>query len=91
MKKSRRVYVTAKERAKANPDDLVCIAIDGSDQSSYATPYFRQGTKNSVKGWKMKTKLIGALVTGRMCKFYTLAINWESGELKKQIFHFIHR
>lgn len=45
--------MAAKERAKANPDKLLCIAIDGSDQSSYATPYVRQETKDTSKGWKV--------------------------------------
>ena len=33
-----------KERSKATPENSLCIAIDGSSQSSYATPYFRQET-----------------------------------------------
>lgn len=80
VKKSRLAYMAAKMLACANPLELLCIAIDGADQSAFATPYFCQETKDSVKGWKMRMKLIGALVSGRMCMFYTLGSNWESGE-----------
>ena len=45
---------------------MLVIAIDGSDYSSYAAPSFRQETKDTSKGWHMRMKLIGALVTGRM-------------------------
>ncbi|CAM9584489.1 unnamed protein product [Ectocarpus fasciculatus] len=79
VKKSRLAYMAAKMLACANPLELLCIAIDGADQSAFATPYFCQETKDSVKGWKMRMKLIGALVSGRMCMFYTLGSNWESG------------
>lgn len=72
----------AKMLACTNPLALLCIAIDGADQSAFATPYFCQETKDSVKGWKMKMKLIGALVSGRMCMFYTLGTNWESGQFR---------
>ena len=67
--------MAAKERARSYPDDLLCIAIDCSDQPSYATPYFRQETKETYKGWKMRLKLIGALVSGRMRMLYTLGNN----------------
>ena len=33
--------MAAKAEAIANGDKLLSIAIDGSDQSSYATPYVR--------------------------------------------------
>lgn len=38
-----------------------------------------QETKNTCKGWKLRMKLIGALVTGRLCNFFTIGSNWESG------------
>ena len=72
--------MNAKARAMANPDEILAIVIDGSDQSSYATPYFSQVTKEGCKGWRMRLKLIGALVTGRLLQFFTLASNWESGK-----------
>ena len=71
--------MNAKARAMANPDEILAIVIDGSDQSSYATPYFSQVTRESCKGWRLRLKLIGALVTGRLLQFFTLASNWESG------------
>lgn len=77
---SRQVYMNAKARAVANPNEILVIAIDGSDQSSYATPYFSQVTKESCKGWRMRLKLIGSLVTGRLLQFFTLASNWEFGK-----------
>lgn len=70
----------AKAFACSNPSLLLCIAIDGADQSAFATPYFCQETKESVRGWKLRMKLIGALVSGRMCMFFTLGSNWESGK-----------
>lgn len=83
------MYLQAKERARDEPQSLLCIAIDGSDQSSYAAPYFRQETKDTSKGWKMRMKLIGALGTGRMCMFYTILSNWESGAVKPCAFLFV--
>lgn len=72
--------MAAKMLACTDPLVLLCIAIDGADQSAFATPYFCQETKDSVRGWKLRMKLIGALVSGRMCMFYTLGSNWESGK-----------
>lgn len=34
--------MAAKLRALQTPQELLCIAIDGSDQSSYSVPYFKQ-------------------------------------------------
>lgn len=79
--------MNAKVIACSNPGLLLCIAIDGADQSAFATPYFCQETKETVKGWKLRMKLIGALVSGRMCMFYTLGSNWESGQLHIVIAH----
>ena len=80
VRKSRVIYMEAKKRAIENPESLLVIAIDGSDQSSYGIPYFCQETKNTAKGYKMRMKLIGALVTGRLMHFCTLGSNWECGE-----------
>lgn len=79
VKRSRAAYMMAKMIACTSPLVLLCIAIDGADQSAYSTPYFCQETKDTVKGWKPRLKLIGALVSGHMCMFYTLGSNWESG------------
>ena len=38
----RNIYMRAKLIALERPNELLCIAIDGSDQSSYAYPYFKQ-------------------------------------------------
>lgn len=72
--------MAAKVLACTDPSELLCIAIDGADQSAFATPYFCQETKESVRGWKQRMKLIGALVSGRMMMFFTLGSNWESGK-----------
>lgn len=71
--------MAAKLRACTDPLMWLCMAIDGADQSAFATPYFCQETKDTVKGWKLRMKLLGCLVSGRMCMFYTLGSNWESG------------
>ena len=42
--------------------------------------FVQQETKDSARGWKVRLKLIGALVAGRSCHFFTLANNWETGE-----------
>lgn len=34
--------MAAKLRALQRPDEILVIAIDGSDQSSYSVPYFMQ-------------------------------------------------
>ncbi|CAN0214085.1 unnamed protein product, partial [Pylaiella littoralis] len=57
VKASRRAYMTAKMLACTDPLALLCIAIDGADQSAFATPYFCQESKETVKGWKLKMKL----------------------------------
>lgn len=46
-----------------DPSKLLVIVIDGSDRSSYTTTYFSQVTKGTYRGWRMRLKLIGALVT----------------------------
>ena len=159
----RNIYMRAKLFALERPNELLCIAIDGSDQSSYAYPYFKQvhtvfrvvrffltlptsliqavtprgalcgfglerqllfssvigrqylvaqsflrgcsnptsidspdiqyvenseharlsvvsqKTKDKCKGWKVRLKLIRALCSGRLCRFFTIGSNWESG------------
>ena len=82
--------MAAKMLACTDPMMLLCIAIDGADQSAFATPYFCQETKESVRGWKLKMKLIGALVSGRMCMFYTLGSNWESGKIRRRLVRFAY-
>lgn len=44
---SRQIYMCAKALAVAHPGQLLVIAVDGRDQSSYATPYFSQVTKDT--------------------------------------------
>jgi len=78
---SRLIYLKAKKVAVEDPASPLVIAIDGSDQSSYGIPYFCQETKTTAKGFKMRMKLIGALVTGRLMHFCTLLNNWECGTL----------
>ena len=91
VRKCRQIYMMAKALSRLNPLALLVIAIDGSDQSSYATPYFSQVTKDSCMGWRMRLKLIGALVSGRLLHFFTLGSNWESGEFWSQsIKHVLH-
>ena len=85
VRRSRGVYMSAKDRARRCPDDILVIAIDGSDQSSYGTPYFAQKTKNSSKGHKMKWKLIGALASGRLMHFFTIGANWEAGKTRHRL------
>ena len=46
----------AKALSRLNPLALLVIAIDGSDQSSYATPYFSQVTKDSCVGQKQRSQ-----------------------------------
>ena len=77
---SRGVYMSAKFRARTNPGEILVVAIDGSDQSSYGIPYFTQSDKGTVRGWKLRLKLVGALVSGRLMQFFTIAKNWETGE-----------
>lgn len=55
--------MAAKEQAKTVPDSILTIAIDGADLQRFAIPFFRQLTKDTAKGWKMRTKLIGMLVS----------------------------
>ena len=80
VRKSRDVYMTAKKRAMNEPGEILVIAIDGSDQSSYATPYFSQSMKDTEKGWKLRWKLIDALVTNRLMHFFTIGRNCQCGE-----------
>ena len=79
-RKSRDVHMTTKKRATNEPGEILVIAIDGSDQSSYATPYFSQSTKDTEKGSKLTWKLIGALVTNRLMHVFIIGSNWECGE-----------
>ena len=72
--------MTAKKRATNEPGEILVIAIDGSDQSSYATPYFSQSTKDTEKGWKLRWKLIGSLVKSRLMHGFTIGSNWECDE-----------
>ena len=85
VRKSRDVYMTAKKRAVNEPGEILVIAIDGSDQSSYATPYFSQSTKDTEKGWKLRWKLIGALVTNRLMNVCIIGSNWECGEMRPRV------
>ena len=76
--------MTAKKRAVNEPGEILVITIDGSDQS-YATPYFSQSTKNTEKGWKLRWKLIGALVTNRLMNVFIIARNWECSEMRPRV------
>ena len=51
-------------QAKEYPTFVMDIVIDGSDNGQYGFPYFAEKTKETDKGWKLKTKLYAALVHG---------------------------
>lgn len=79
VKLQRRAYMAAEAQAKSDPGSILVMAIDGAGLQRFAYPFFRQLTKEAAKGWRIRTKLIGALVTGWMMQFYTVASNWETG------------
>ena len=70
-----------KARAISHPEEILVITIDGSDHPSYATPCFSQVTMDSCSGWRMRLKLVGALVTGRLLHYFTFGGNWDSGKV----------
>jgi hypothetical protein len=51
-------------QCKQYPKEVMDLAIDGSDNGQYGFPYFAEKTKETDKGWKLKTKLYAALVHG---------------------------
>ena len=79
VKELKNGYYGRRAMAKLDPANSLSIIIDGSDNGEYGFPYFYVKTKETSKGFKMKTKLIGALVHGRQLNVFTLPWNTFTG------------
>ena len=59
----RRDYWDSKQIATINPNEMLCLIIDGMDQNTTMVPKFRQSVKG-IEGRYVKMHLCGVLVHG---------------------------
>lgn len=78
-------YYGRRHLARVHPDSRLSMIVDGSDNGEYGLPYFHIKTKETSKGFKLKTKLIGVLTHGRKVNIYTLLQNQGTGGFSHQI------
>lgn len=86
---AKQCYYNARDQARLDPNSLLSMIIDGSDQANYGMPYFAVKTKENCKGHKMKTKLIGSLVHGRQLNVFTAGENLHTGS--DMVIEVLHR
>ena len=65
-------YYKRQTRAEVNPEKYISMIIDGSDNSQYWSPYFRERTSTSQSSWKVGLHVMGAVVHGRAAYAYTI-------------------
>jgi hypothetical protein len=58
--------------AETQPRAALNVIIDGSDNSQYWSPYFREKTSSSQSMWNMSLHVMGAIVHGRGAYCYTI-------------------
>ena len=58
--------------AETHSRDALSVIIDGSDNSQYWSPYFREKTSSSQSMWKVGLHVMGAIVHGRLAYCYTI-------------------
>jgi hypothetical protein len=55
-----------------DPTRYFSVIIDGSDNSQYWSPYFRERTSGTQSAWKVGLHVMGAIVHGRRAYAYTI-------------------
>jgi hypothetical protein len=65
-------YYKRQTRAEVHPRKYFSVIIDGSDNSQYWSPYFRERTSTSQSSWKVGLHVMGAVVHGRRAYAYTI-------------------
>ena len=55
-----------------DPKRYFSLIIDGSDNSQYWSPYFREKTSSTQSAWKVGLHVMGAVVHGRRAYAYTI-------------------
>jgi hypothetical protein len=63
-RKERLDYHARRLRSKTNPEEILCIIIDGMDQSKTDLPHWRRDTKRTEQMQKCKTHVMGAIAHG---------------------------
>ena len=58
--------------AESHKREAISVIIDGSDNSQYWSPYFREKTSSSQSMWKVGLHVMGAIVHGRLAYCYTI-------------------
>ena len=56
----------------SDPTKYFSVIIDGSDNSQYWSPYFRERTSSTQSAWKVGLHVMGAIVHGRRAYAYTI-------------------
>lgn len=77
---SERIYYRAKrQHAQTFKEQCISLIVDGTDQGSWGTPYFRQPTKDTASFWKLKTHITGVMAHGHGSFIYTCQFNVHHG------------
>ena len=61
IKMERDYYTSKKDQARLNPCEYLSLVLDGSDQSAYGIPHFREISKTTATAHKMKCHLVGVI------------------------------
>ena len=55
------------------------MVVDGAEMSRYGLPYFCQSDKSTMEGWKIPTRLYGAIVHGEFAAAYMFPAHLPGG------------
>ena len=55
------------------------MVVDGAEMSRYGLPYFCQNDKSTQDGWKIPTKMYGAIVHGEFAAAYCFPAHLPGG------------
>ena len=59
--------------------DSLSMVVDGAEMSRYGLPYFCQADKSTSEGWKIPTRMYGAMVHGEFAAAYLYPAHLPGG------------
>ena len=65
-------YYSRQAKAEMDPKLCMSVIIDGSDNSQYHMPYFRERSHKSQASWKLGLHVFGAISHGRKAYIYSV-------------------
>ena len=77
--RDRTVLDNVRQRARDNPNEVMCLAIDGADNGKNALPHFDEVTKGATSAKGANIHILGVLDEGRRPRVFVCTDNVKQG------------